>query len=146
MTAGVRSRSAQPPRLHLALRAGLAIVALAAIVAIAIPLSSSTLIRESQSQAQAAELPAALESARSAANVEPDASLPHLQQALILERAGEYDSAILQARAATNHESTNWKNWLILSRVQAEAGKAKPALHSYRKAASLNPNSPIFKR
>lgn len=144
VTAGVRT--SQPPRLPLTFRAGLAIVVLAAIVAIAIPLSSSTLIRESQSQAQAAELAAALESARSAANVEPDASLPHLQQALILERAGEYDAAIVQARAATNHESTNWKNWLILSRVQAEAGKAKPALHSYRKAASLNPNSPIFKR
>jgi hypothetical protein len=146
ITAGVRSRSSRPPRLHPALRAGLAIVALAAIVGIAIPLSSSTLIRKSQSQAQAAELPAALESARSAGNVEPDASLPHLQQALILERAGEYEAAVAQATVATKREATNWKNWLILSRVQAEAGEARAAVHSYRKAASLNPNSPIFKR
>ena len=144
VTAGIRSSTDRRPPVHIALRGGLAVFALAAIVAIAIPLSSTTLIRESQSQAHAADLPAALGSARSAANVEPDAGLPRLQQALVLERAGEYQAAVAEARAATELEATNWKNWLTLSRLQAEAGEAKATLDSYRKAASLNPASPIF--
>jgi tetratricopeptide (TPR) repeat protein len=143
ITAGVRSRG-RAPQIHPAIRVACAVVALAGIVGIAIPLSSATLIRESQSQAQAANLPGALESALSAANVEPDAGLPYLQQALVLEQAGEYRAAINKVRAATGNEPTNWRNWLVLSRLQAESGQAKAAVHSYRRAASLNPNSPIF--
>jgi hypothetical protein len=146
VTAGVRSRHRRPPRIPLLVRGAFAVVALAAIVAIAIPLSSSTLIRESQSQARAAELPAALESARSASNVEPNAGLPYLQQALVLEQAGDYPAAIAAARRATEREAANWRNWLVLSRVQAEAGEAQAAVRSYRRAASLNPNSRVFER
>jgi hypothetical protein len=146
ISAGARSRTPRPPRINPILRAAFAVISLAAIIAIAIPLSSSTLIRESQSQAQAAKLPAALEAAQSASNVEPDSGLPYLQQSLILEQAGEYRAAVSRAKLATDHEPTNWKNWLTLSRVQAEAGRARAAVGSYRKAASLNPNSPIFAR
>jgi hypothetical protein len=146
ITAGVRSpsRSRSGPTLGAPVRVGLAIFALAALVAIAIPLSAGNLIRESQSEAQAANLPAALSAARSAQNVEPDAALPHLQEALVLERQGEYGAAVEQARLATAKESVNWRNWLVLSRVQAEAGDAKAALRSYKKARSLNPTSRLF--
>ena len=130
--------------LDLGLRVGLGALAVAAIVAIAIPLSSASLIRESQSQSRSGDLAGALGSAQSATNVEPDSGLPRLQQALILEQAGEYPAAVTQAAAAAEHEGENWKNWLILSRVQAENGEAKASVASYRMAKSLNPNSPIF--
>ncbi|HEX4307115.1 MAG TPA: O-antigen ligase family protein [Solirubrobacterales bacterium] len=145
-TAGVRSPARRPPRIHLALRLGFALFVVVAIAAIAIPLASSTLIRESQEKAQAADLPGALEAAKSAANVEPDAGLPYLQQALVLEQQGEFEAAVDAARTATENEPTNWRNWLVLSRVQAESGEAKPALHSYREAAKLDPDSSIFGR
>jgi hypothetical protein len=144
VSAGVRSRHHRPPGLKPAARIGLAASALAAIIAIAIPFSSATLIRRSQSDARAANLPAALEAARSAQNVEPDAGLPHLQQALVFEQQGNYPQAVIEARKATQHEATNWRNWLVLSRVQAEAGEARAAVRSYRTAASLNPRSPVF--
>jgi hypothetical protein len=149
LAAGLLSNGASPPtterrRIDLGPRVALALLSLAAIVAISIPLSSTSLIRESQSQARADDLAGALDSARSAANVEPDAALPRLQQALVLEQAGEYQAAVAQAAAAARREGLNWKNWLILSRVQAEAGEAKAAVASYRRARSLNPNSPIF--
>jgi hypothetical protein len=141
---GTLTAAAERRPVDLALRIGLATLSVLAIVAIAIPLSSTTLIRESQLQARSGDLAEALKSAQGAGNVEPDSGLPRLQQALILERAGEYQAAVVQAGAAAEREGLNWKNWLILSRVQAEAGEAKAAVASYRKAKSLNPNSPIF--
>ena len=142
--AGVPAAAVERRPIDLGLRVCLAVLCVAAIVAISIPLSSTSLIRESQSQARAGDLVEALKSAQSASSVEPESSLPRLQQALILEQAGEYPAAVAQAGAAAEREGLNWKNWLILSRVQAEAGDAKAAVSSYRKAKSLNPNSPIF--
>jgi hypothetical protein len=144
VTAGIRSQARQSARIHPVLRVGLALLAVAAIIGVAIPLSATTLLRESEAQARDGDLAAALRSARSAGNVQPDSGRPRLQQALILEQAGVYPAAVRQARAATALEPLNWKSWLILSRVQAEAGDARAAVDSYRKAASLNPNSPLF--
>lgn len=145
LVTGRTGRSADPRRrLSIPIRAGLAVLSLAAIIAIAIPLSSTSLIRESQSQVRAGDIRGALRSAQRAAGVEPDAGLPRLQQALVLEQSGNYPAATAQAGAATEREPQNWKNWLILSRVQAEAGNAKAAIVSYRRAKFLNPTSPLF--
>jgi O-antigen ligase len=146
VTSGIGPSAALRRRMPVALRAGLAVLCLAAIVAIAIPLSSSSSIRESQSQVRGGDLGGALKSAQSAADVEPGSALPRLQQALILEQAGDYRAAVAEASAATERETKNWKNWLVLSRVQAEAGNSKAAVASYRMARSLNPTSPLFDR
>jgi hypothetical protein len=144
VTAGVRSDARRSAHIPPLLRAGLALLAIVAMIGIAIPLSATTLLRESEAQVREGDLTAALDSAQSAANVQPDSARPRLQQALILEKAGAYSTAARQARAATELEPLNWKSWLILSRVQAEAGDARAAVDSYRRAASLNPNSPLF--
>jgi hypothetical protein len=129
-----------PPRLVLA--AG----ALVAIVAIAVPLASTSLIRDSESAVRSGDLGTALADARSAENVQPDAATPRLQQALVLEIEGDLPAAAQAARAATERESTNWRTWLVLSRIEAERGRVDPALAAYRKAKSLNPLSPLFDR
>jgi O-Antigen ligase len=128
------------------LRGGIAVLALLAIVAIAIPLASVTLVRQSQDQAREGDLSGALADARSAQNVEPGAASPRLQEALVLELEGDYAAAEGAARSATEKETTNWRNWLVLSRVAAENGRARASLAAYEEARTLNPHSPLFQR
>jgi hypothetical protein len=125
-------------------RIAIAVVALAAVVAIAIPLASTSLVRQSQDRAQAGDLAGALEDAKSAENVQPDAASPRLQQALVLEAEGDLAGAAAAARAATERESTNWRLWMVLSRIEAQRGNAEAAIRDYRKARSLNPISLVF--
>lgn len=127
-------------------RAAVAVAALVAIVAIAIPLASTSLLRQSEAEARAGDLDAALQKARSAQNVEPGAASPRLQQALVLEAQGELDAAAEMAEQAKEREPTNWRTWLVLFRIEAERGNADAALHLYRKARALNPYSELFQR
>jgi len=132
------------PSVPLAPRLACGLVAIAAIVAIAIPLASTSLLRESEAEAQGGDLPAALEAARSAENVQPGAATPRLQEALLLEEMGDLTGAARAAREATERESTNWRHWLVLSRVEARRGNAAAAVGAYRRARSLNPRSGLF--
>jgi tetratricopeptide (TPR) repeat protein len=136
----------RPAAPRLPLRLAFAVAAVAAIVAIAIPLASTSLVRQSEAQARAGDLPAALRAARSAQNVQPGAASPRLQEALVLELQGELAPAAAAARAATEREPTNWRTWLVLSRIEAERGRAVAAVRDYRKARSLNPHSSLFER
>lgn len=120
-------------------------VSILAVIAISIPLATSSLIDKSQREADQGDLSAALSSAQQASKVNPSSASAYLQKALVLEAQGNLDDAILAARKATTLEETNWRTWLILARVQA-LGDApdSAALRSYRKARSLNPDSSIF--
>jgi O-Antigen ligase len=138
--------SATPSPLRPPLRVGFSLVALAAIVAIAIPLASTTLIRQSQADAKDGDLAAALDAARSAQNAEPGAATPRLQQALLFETSGNLQLAATAALGATARESTNWRTWLVLSRIEAERGNADSAIRDFRRARSLNPHSSLFDR
>lgn len=133
-------------RLPLALRFALAAAAVAAIAAIAIPLATTSLVRQSEADVRDGDLTAALGAARSAQNVQPDAAGPRLQQALVLETQGDLPAAAEAARAATERESTNWRTWLVLSRIEAERGMAASSVRDYRRARSLNPRSELFQR
>lgn len=134
------------PAVRVPVRIGFAAVALAAIVAIAIPLASTTLLRQSEAEARAGDLEAALEDARSAQNAMPAAAGPRLQQALVLEELGDVEAAAAAARGATERESTNWRNWLVLSRLEAKRGHAAAAVRDFRRAESLNPHFSLFSR
>ncbi len=128
------------------LRIPLALGALVAVFAIAVPLASTSLVRSSEAEVRDGDLEAALGDARSAENVEPSAATPRLQQALVLELQGDLAAAAEAARGATERESTNWRTWLVLSRLEAERGNVDAALAAYREAKSLNPLSPLFDR
>jgi cytochrome c-type biogenesis protein CcmH/NrfG len=142
----VARRGAIKPRLAISWRFGAGAVAVLAIVAIAIPLASLSLVRQSQAEVRDRDLAAALEDAKSAQNVEPAAASPRLQQALVLELGGDLAAAEAAARAAVERESTNWRLWLVLSRIAAERGKADTAVSAYKEARALNPHGEIFKR
>jgi len=122
-------------------RVAAVVVSLAALVAIAIPLATTSALTESQDQAGGGGLDAALREARTAVALEPYAASPRLQEALVLERQGDLPAAAQAAREAVRREATNWRTWLILSRLEARLGNAQPALDAFRTARSLNPRS-----
>lgn len=127
-------------------RLGMAAAAVVAIVVISIPLSSTALIDKSQEEARSGNYLDALSSARGAGKAFPAAAAPNLQQALVLEQLGDLRSAEAEALRAVKDEPVNWRNWLVLSRIQASLGKVGDSVESYREASRLNHLSPIFSR
>ena len=142
--AAARRGGAEPPWQRWAGRAAVAVVSLVAIFAIARPLAGSRAITDSQEDAASGDLRAALAKADDATEIEPYAATPYLQKALVLERLGRPEPAVNAARRATRKESTNWKTWLVLSRLEAEAGNAQAAVDAYLEGRRLNPRSGIF--
>jgi O-antigen ligase/polysaccharide polymerase Wzy-like membrane protein len=129
------------------LQAKLAWIALAVLgtAAIAVPMGSAVSLRTSQAQANAAKLSRALGSARNAHGWEPFAAEPALQQALVLEQAHRLDAASVQAARATRAARTDWRAWLVRSRIEAERGNTRVALSAWEHARSLDPHDPLFK-
>jgi hypothetical protein len=138
-----RGRSAPFLRRH-GERVVIAAVSIVALVAISLPLASAAAVQRSQEDVADGDLDAALADAREAVAVQPYAAAPRIQEALVLEERGKLAAAAATAREATRRESSNWSNWLILSRLEARAGHARASLEAYREARSLNPGSGIF--
>ncbi len=120
------------------------VLAVGGLIAIAIPIAGASAIRDSQAEVRSQDLSAALDKANSAVSIQPYAASASLQEALVLELQGDYEAAVSAARMATEEEPTNWRTWLVLSRLEARAGNADASVAAYREARSLNPNSAIF--
>jgi O-antigen ligase len=125
-------------------RIGAVVLALASLVAIAIPLATTNAVRQSQDAAAAGNLSLALSDARKAINLEPGAASPRLQAAQVLEAQRDLPGAVANARLATVDEPSNWTTWLVLARIDAEAGHDRAATAAFERARSLNPHSPLF--
>ena len=125
-------------------RIALAAIAVLALAVIAVPTLAVRDVRNSQADARSGQLGSALDAAKSAESLAGFAATPSLQQALVLEAQGDLNGAAGAARDATHQESTNWRTWLTLSRIEAERGNAKAAVDAYRTARSLNPRSALF--
>ncbi len=125
-------------------RAALAALAVPAVVAIGIPLFAYKAVAASEESFNAGRLDSALESARDADELEPWAASPPTWEALALEGSGELDAAAQAAAEATEEETTNWRTWLILSRIEESRGNAEAAVATFDRARSLNPRSGRF--
>ncbi len=125
-------------------RFGMVVVPLIAVILITIPLASSLTLEKSQQRARDGDLEGALKAARSAHTISPSTAAPLLQEAGLLEQLGYPDEAIEAAREATSKESVNWRNWLVLSGIEARHGEIEQGLDDYREARRLNPRSQIF--
>lgn len=123
-----------------------AAVAVAALWPVVVPLSSTVAVRASQAAVRAGDFRAALSDAATAQRIEPGAATPRLQHALILEQLGDIRGASEAIGEAEAREPTNWRIWLVASRIATERGKPKAALADYLRARALNPTSPIFRR
>jgi predicted Zn-dependent protease len=116
-----------------------AVLSVLALVAIAIPFAGATLVERSREAAADDRLDDALEQARDAVAVQPNAATPRIQEATVLEALGDLDGAVTAAREATERESTNWRLWIVLSRLEARTGNAEAAVSAYERGQALFP-------
>ncbi len=118
--------------------------AIAAFLPIALGLTTLVQVRESQQAVRDNNPGLALDAARRAEAVAGTSTTALLQQALVLERLNRIDEATAAAVKATRQEPTNWRTWLVRSRLELRLGADRDALASFRKARRLNPRSPLF--
>jgi hypothetical protein len=139
-------RSAQDDRRWIAARVGLPVVAVVVILSQAIPLLASLEIRESQAAVRRGDATEALNSAERARDVQPWAASPHLQVALVEEEMNRLALAKAAIRQAIDRDRTDWRLWLVRARLETKTGEIRAARRSLRRAATLNPRSPLFAR
>jgi hypothetical protein len=137
-----RPREANARWQRLGPRALLAVLAVASLIAVAVPFAATSAYRASQGAVEAGKYSVALSDAATAQRLEPYAATPRLQRALILEALHDYRAASIAVAAATARGSTNWELWLVRARIDAEAGHARAAVRDFRRAHALNPLSP----
>jgi hypothetical protein len=125
-------------------RAVLALLAVAALGAVVVPMAGALATKASREAASDGRLGAALQSSRTAERLQPYAATPRLQLALVLEAAGSLAGAASAARAATRDEPTNWRTWLVLARIDARRGRSTSAVRALREARRLNPRSVLL--
>jgi O-antigen ligase len=144
LAAGRRRR----PRPHgiggIAIRVGIVGTGLLCLVAIGVPLATANDVRKSQTASASGNQAMALSDALAAARVEPGAASPQIQAALVLELQHNPKAAVVYARRATGDEPNSWSSWLVLSRLEAEAGHPRASLVAYSRARYLNPRSAVF--
>ena len=120
-------------------RVGILAAALCAIVVEFVALASNVQVAHSQADAARGRGAAALRAASSARDLEPWASTPFLQLALLEERFGSLHLADNYVRAAIRRDSGDWSLWLVAARIQTELGAIERARASLDEARRLNP-------
>ena len=86
----------------------------------------------------------ALDSADDARSLEPWASSPYVQLALIEEQAGNLGRANRHIKDALERDSRDWATWLVAARIQTKAGSIRAGRRSLRRSEALNPTSELF--
>lgn len=126
------------------LRAALVVSGLVCLGVIGVPLATATAVQRSQAAAASGDTTLALRDAQDAARIQPGAASPQIQLALVYELRRNLPQALLAAKRAVHDEPANWSTWLIMSRLEAEEGRVASSVAAFRRARSLNPNSPLF--
>jgi hypothetical protein len=143
-----RARSREAPKWHrhryLLAVAGVVAVAMFVIATEAIPLLAQTRIRDSQAAVDRGDAAAALDKAHDARDLQPWASSPDLQLALVEEQTGDLRAARSSILEAIGNDPSDWRLWLVRARLETKAGAVSAARRSVREAKRLNPRSPLF--
>ncbi len=126
------------------IRAGVTLIAVAA-VGVQLPSLLSTLqIRRSQAAVRSGNTSLALGWANDAVSSEPWSASALEQRALVRESAGDLGLAARDLQSASRDEPTNYAPWLLLARVHTEQGNFAAALADYHRAHALRPLSVAF--
>ena len=120
------------------------VVAALAVFLEAVPLVADLKLRTSQEAFAEGDMASARAEALAARSLEPWASSPLLQLALIDEERGDLRSAGVWAREAVERDRFNWGLWLVRARLEAKLGSVDAGLRSLRRARELNPRSPLW--
>ena len=115
-----------------------------AVVAATLALVGEVQLGDSRQAAREGDLARAGETAATAAQVQPWASAPRLQEALIAERRGDLGGALAANAEALDRGARDWRLWFTEARLRAKAGDIRQARRALARARTLNPRSPIF--
>jgi hypothetical protein len=127
--------------LSLAARLAAVAVCLIAAAVIALPMISTLDYRSSQELVRQGDLEGALAEAESAADLQPWAASPRVQEAQVLLLLGQTRQAIESAREAVDLERGSWRNWYVLYQALSDVSPARARL-AIERARSLNPRAP----
>jgi hypothetical protein len=142
------SEQAVPPARRFRHQPVLAVGAIAACVLVAAAaadvFASNLKLRDSRAAAARGDTAGALAAADAARMLEPWASSPYLQTALVEEDRDALPTALRWVGRALDRNREDWRVWLIKARIETKLGRIRAARRSFDHAASLNPRSPIF--
>jgi Tfp pilus assembly protein PilF len=119
-------------------------VALAAVLFAAVPMLAQNRLEDSQAAVARGDAAGAIEAADDARAVQPWASTPYLQLALLEEQAGNLGEANRRVEDALERDRSDWSIWLVAARVQTKAGFIRRGRRSLRQAERLNRRSQLF--
>ncbi len=105
---------------------------------------STSAIRRSQAAERAGNGEQALGWAQDAINAEPWSASAYEQRGLVLESAGSSRRAAEDLGQAITREPDNYEHWLILARIETEAGRLDAAVQDYVRARQLRPRASVF--
>ena len=145
---GGTDASERPLRLRwdVAGRVALVVAGVCVILAAALPLLTNREIQASQAAVRAGDLGAAFKRADNARKIEPWATSPYQQLALVSEQAQEYGDAQYWARKAIEHAPNDWQPWFLLTRFRAENGQITAAVITLQHTRELSPRSELLAR
>lgn len=126
------------------IRVAVAVIGLLACATLLPGLVGTSEVRRSESAVAADDLPVALRHADAAVAAEPWAVSPLIQRALVDERSGDVDSALLSLRYAAEREPANWRIPLLQAQLYARQGETEAALDSFETARKLRPRGRFF--
>ncbi|MGD0272605.1 MAG: O-antigen ligase family protein [Gaiellaceae bacterium] len=129
-------------------RFGLGVTALVGvwllICAQGVPLFAQLRISDSEAAVNRGNTAAAIRGAMDAKNLQPWASSPYLQLALVYEREGLIRDAHGWIKSAIKRDPQNWELWYVAAKIEVKLGNAAGAQKSLGRAYSLNPKSTFF--
>jgi hypothetical protein len=101
---------------------------------------------DSRKAANAGHLASAAEDARDASALQPWASAPRLQLALVEELDGDFRAANRDLGDAIQRAPDDWQLWFVRARLDVKSGNVTGARHALERARQLNPRAPFFAR
>jgi hypothetical protein len=131
----------RPPRIA---SGAIVLLAVFGLAAVAVPLAGAVAIRASQNAAATGDLVDAYRDSLTAERIEPYAAEPRLQEALVLEAAGDYRPAAVAAQEATRDARTNWQAWLTLARIDVQSGMTGAGVTAFDRARALDPRNVLW--
>jgi tetratricopeptide (TPR) repeat protein len=112
------------------------------IAAVQVPgLVSTQRMRESQGDLDRGEISAAIDAAGDAVAAEPWAASPYATRALAFERSGDLAAAVADADDAIDRSPDDFRNHLLIARLEAERGRDSVALAQLARARKLAPHN-----
>jgi hypothetical protein len=139
------ARSERPAaRSRLVLGIATIIVGVAAICAAGVLFLSQVRIGDSQDAVGRGSLVTAADDAREAIAIEPWASEPRLQLALIEELGNDLGAAKHDIREAIDRAPNDWQLWFVKTRLEVKSGNGAAARQALARARELNPRAPFL--